>query len=71
MVDVIFTPTGLEACSAYLNIMSNDTIDPPGEYAFLHLTGTGVSASVPEPATLLLLVSDLAGLVGLKRKFEN
>lgn len=70
MVDITFTPMGLEAYSAYLNIMSNDTIDPPGEYAFLHLTGTGVSASVPEPATWLLIVSGLIGLAALKRKLH-
>ena len=29
------------------------------------------SISVPEPATMLLLVSDLIGLLGLRRKFKK
>ncbi len=44
-VTVTFTPSGLGSREAFLYIFSNDSIDPPGMYAFIPLTGWGVDAT--------------------------
>jgi hypothetical protein len=57
---------GLLAGDAYLNIHTNAF--PGGEIrGFLH----SESSSVPEPSTMLLLGSGLAGFVALRRKFTS
>lgn len=67
LVDVTFAPTSVENYSAYLFIDSNDSVLPGGPQLFLHLQGTGIEASVPEPSTLLLLGLGLIGLAGVRR----
>mgnify|MGYP001770321203 CR=1 FL=1 len=62
-----FTPPSPGFYSEYLGIFSNDSIDPPGMYAFLPLEGTGVSATVPVPGALLLGGVG-AAIVGLVRR---
>jgi hypothetical protein len=66
--DVIFTPTTPGAHDSYLIVASNDSVDQPGPQAYIRLTGTGVSAAVPEPGTWLLLGCGLAGLIGIRRR---
>ena len=68
VTDMIFSPTSVGDYSAYLHIFSNDSIDPPGMYAFIRLHGTGIEAAVPEPASMLLLVLGLAAVAGVKRR---
>ena len=65
--DVTFTPPSPGFYSEYLGIFSNDSIDPPGMYAFLPLEGTGVSATVPVPGALLLGGVG-AAIIGLVRR---
>ncbi|MGE5296089.1 MAG: hypothetical protein ACM3VT_14800 [Solirubrobacterales bacterium] len=66
-VDVIFTPPSSGDYSVYLGVFSNDSIDPPGMYAFFPLEGTGVSPTVPVPGALLLGGMG-AAIVGLLRR---
>lgn len=66
--DIIFTPTTPGAHNSYLIVGSNDSVDQPGPQAYIRLTGTGVSAAVPEPGTWFLLGFGFAGLIGIRRR---
>jgi hypothetical protein len=65
-VDVIFTPPDPGYYSVFFGVHSNDSIDPPGMYAFFLLEGTGVAA-VPVPGALLLAGLG-AGIVTMVRR---
>jgi hypothetical protein len=66
-IDITFAPLSPGYYSVYLGVHSNDSIDPPGPYAFFLLEGTGVPAAVPVPGALLL-VGLGTGVVGLMRR---
>lgn len=70
-LDVLFTPTAFGDFSTYLYIACNDSVDEPGTQVFIHLEGTGVEASIPEPAVLLLLGFGLAGIAGCRLRFKR
>jgi hypothetical protein len=63
-VDVMFSPLSPGAYNAYLGILSNDSVLPPGPDAYLPLEGT---AYIPTPGAIIL-GSIGAGLVGWLRR---
>jgi hypothetical protein len=71
LIDLIFTPPEPGGFHAYLGIWSNDSVGLPGPQAHYLLEGTGVSASVAEPATLALVGLGLAGLGFSRRKRQS
>ena len=65
--EVTFSPTELGFQDAFLHIWS-DATPPDSNLSFL-LQGTGVSAGpIPEPSTLLLMVSGVVALLFLRRR---
>lgn len=71
LIDTIFTPTSIGDYSSYLYIASNDSNGPEGPQVFLHMYGTAVTATVPEPATMLFLCLGLMGALGIRRKMQK
>lgn len=53
---------------SFLNVILSDGNWTPGELTATLSTGSVEVASVPEPASLLLFATGLAGLAGLRRK---
>ncbi len=67
-VDVTFAPPAPGDYSTYLHVFSNDSIDPPGMYAFFPLQGTGVPATVPAPGAAALVLLGTTAVTGLRRR---
>ncbi len=60
IVDVTFTPSTIGPGQAFLEVVSNDSVPPPGVMSYLPLTGVGVEAS-PDPAALMTDLLDFFG----------
>ncbi len=60
IVEVTFTPSTIGSGQAFLEVVSNDTVPPPGVISYLPLTGVGVAAS-PDPAALMTDLLDFFG----------
>jgi len=67
-VDVTFTPPAVGDYLAYLFVFSNDSIEPPGMYAFFPLQGVGVPAVVPAPGAAVLALLGAAAVTWLRRR---
>ena len=68
VTDMIFSPPSVGDYSAYLYIFSNDSIDPPGMYTFIHLQGP---ASRPPFPNLLQCSFSFSALPGWLESNED
>lgn len=52
VVEVTFTPSAIGSGQAFLEVVSNDSVPPPGVISYLPLAGVGVEPG-PDPAALM------------------